>query len=170
MPAEWHICFSPFRAVGQDPKWAHLERHRLPATLDSFLRLLFSLRCLFTSFSFFLYWFFFFFWLVFLGFLRFFFFFYFLTFFLISCSFCYFVVAFILFLYFIYTSWLIQSSFHFQGSKYTITQGIKRFLSWRRMTVAFLLGVWHVCLFALSSWTLCLPSRTVGVWPSTGLP
>src|SRR5574340_35710 len=45
MPAECHICFSPFRAVAQDPKRAHLERHRLPATLDSFLQLLFSLRC-----------------------------------------------------------------------------------------------------------------------------
>ena len=47
MPAERHICFSPFRAVGQGPKPAPLEKHRLPATLDSFLQLLLSLRCLF---------------------------------------------------------------------------------------------------------------------------
>ena len=93
MPTEWHIRFSSFRAVGQDPKRAHLERHRLPATLDSFLQLLFSLRCLFSSFLYlFIYLFF---WLVFSGFLSFFFFsIYFLTFFFILCSFCNFFCCF----------------------------------------------------------------------------
>ena len=104
MPAERHICFSAFRAVGQDPKPAHLERHRLPATLDSFLQLLLSLSvAFFSSFSFFhspptsppspvgLFW-------VFEG--VFFLFHFFLNIFL----FCVLFVAFILFLYFMYTS------------------------------------------------------------------
>ena len=51
MPREGHICFSPFRAVGQAPKRAHSKRHRLAATLDSLLQLLFSLCCLFPPFS-----------------------------------------------------------------------------------------------------------------------
>ena len=47
MPGEGHICFSPFRAVGQAPKRAHSERHRLAATLDSLLQLLSSLPVFF---------------------------------------------------------------------------------------------------------------------------
>ena len=46
MPREGHICFSPFRAVGQAPKRAHSKRHRLAATLDSLLQLFLCLRCL----------------------------------------------------------------------------------------------------------------------------
>ena len=143
MPREWHICFSPFRAVGQAPKRAHSKRHRLAATLDSLLQLFLCLRCLlpflfllpfvlivvvvvvvvafFVLFCFFGGDF----QAVFCG-VCFFFCFSFFNYFLILCSFCYFFVAFILFLYFIYNSWLIQSSFQFQGLKRAISQGIRK--------------------------------------------
>ena len=74
-----------------------------------------------------------------------------------------FLLVFSVFFYFNYTSWLLESSWQFRGSKRPKTSGTNRFPSWRRMTLAFLVGVWHICLFALPTWTLCLPSSTTDV-------
>ena len=147
----WLIWFSPFRAIDHGPMQTPSESHRLSATFDSFLQLPFNLNCLFLSVFF----------LFFLGggvfhFLRVFFFFVFSVHFIII--FC--LLVFSLFFYFNYTSWLLESSWQFRGSKRPKTSGTNTFPSWRRMTLGFLVGVWHICLFALPTWTSCLPSST----------